>query len=78
MCKVLKVSRSGYYKSVEWKPPYTEKKRKKIALVAKKFHERSNGVYGYRKVLEDIRIEAPEFICDPETLRLIMASEVKY
>ena len=78
MCKVLKVSRSGYYKSLELKPFQTEIKRKKIALLTMKFHERSNGVYGYRKVLEYIRIEAPELACAPETLRLIMASETLY
>ena len=78
MCMVLKASRSWYYKSLGCKLSQAKNKRRKIVLIARKFHERSNGIYGYRKVLEDIRMDAPELTCAPETLRLIMASEALF
>lgn len=75
MCKVLKVSRGGYYKWCQHKPTVSEIRRGKIAAAARKYHAESNGVYGYRKILKDIQEDAPELVCAPETLRLIMKSE---
>lgn len=75
MCKALKVSRSGYYKWLHHKPSKRELRRRKITAVARKFHAESNGIYGYRKVLADIKKNTPDLACAPETLRLIMKSE---
>ena len=72
MCKVLKVSKSGYYKHLNKKPSATEKKRKVVAFHAKVFYRESNSIYGYRKIHEDFINEIPEVSCSKETLRKVM------
>ena len=60
MCKVFKVSRSGYY---SWKrrPPSRRKiENVKILNVAKKSYRENRGIYGLDKLLEDVREEYPE------------------
>ena len=74
-CKVLEVSRSGYYRWLNHKPSAQKIKRDKVAVAARKYHAESGGIYGYRKVLEDIQEYEPELDCAPETIRLIMKSE---
>ncbi len=72
MCKVLKVSRSGYYKFLTRKPSATEEKRKVITFHAKVFHKRSKAIYRYRKVYDDFKAELPELLCSRETVRKVM------
>jgi putative transposase len=55
LCKVLKVSRSGYY---DWKDrPPSRRSREDIALSAKihEIHERSRGTYGSPRVHAELR-----------------------
>ena len=71
MCRVLGVSRSGYYGSLKRGLSERDNKRELIAAAAKESHERSNEIYGYRKVhdelVRDRRIE-----CSRETVRKVM------
>lgn len=69
---VLKLSKSGYYKSLNKKPSATAKKRKIIAFHARVFHKRSKGIYGYRKIYSDFKEELPEISCSMDTVRKIM------
>ena len=76
MCKVLKVSRSGYYKyHSKTAVPVSSTKRAAIAFHARVFHKRSRGIYGYRKVHEDFEKELPDLPCSRETVRKVNAGE---
>jgi putative transposase len=77
MCKVLEVSKSGYFGSLNAVPSKTKEKRKVIAEKAAKFHKDSREIYGYRKVYEDIAEEG-EILCCEETVRRVMQEEGLY
>ena len=71
MCRVLEVSRSGFY---AWRTRRPSARQVRYALLADavgKSHEDSKRAYGYRKVHEDV-VEALEEPCCKETVRLIM------
>ena len=72
MCRILEVSRSGYY---EWRkrPPSDQTQRREtILMAARESHAASNQIYGYRKVHKDL-VEQ-EIPCCPETVRRVMRS----
>jgi len=70
MCRVLKISTSGYYDSLKRRPCQQLVRRKTIAQAAAHSHFESNRIYGYRKVYEDLQEE--NIICCEETVRRIM------
>jgi hypothetical protein len=59
MCEKLEVSRSGYYDWTGRKPGRLAIKREKLAEAARKYYQRSHGIYGYRKVHVDITHDVP-------------------
>lgn len=71
MCQLLAVSRSGYYQHLRSAP--SPRKERHVALEKEvlHFYTRSMGIYGYRKVAEDIRQEGENHCC-AETVRRIM------
>lgn len=77
VCKMLKVSRSGYYDWLTRKPSARTKKRQQIAAQAERFHARSHRIYGYRKVHEDIIAET-DIACCQEQVRLIMREKLLF
>lgn len=60
MCKLLEVSRSGFY---EWRksrddgPTPTARRRAELDAKVAKFHEASDGVYGAPRILADLRAD---------------------
>ena len=70
MCRVLKVSTSGYYDSVDRNPSAQQVKRGSIAKAVAYSYFESERVYGYRKVYEDLIAEDVQ--CCKETVRRIM------
>jgi putative transposase len=72
MCRVLKISSSGYYDWCVRKPGPKHRHRDAIAQAATRSYFDSSRVYGYRKVHRDI-VEQ-NIRCCPETLRRIMRS----
>jgi len=55
LCRVLKVSRSGYY---DWKDRPLSKRVREDALLTEKIreiHQRSRGIYGYPRVNAELR-----------------------
>jgi len=70
MCRVLKVSTSGYYDSVKRASCPQLVRRKSIAQAAAVSYFESNSIYGYRKVYQDLQEE--NVICCQETVRRIM------
>lgn len=74
MCQTLGVSRSGYYGWAARKPGRRTLRREKLAEAARKYHERSHGIYGYRKVHADI-VQEERLDCCLETVRRAMRRE---
>ena len=70
MCRVLKVSTSGYYDSSKRLPCQQSVKRKTIAQAAAHSYFESNRICGYRKVYGDLEVEKIQ--CCKETVRRIM------
>jgi len=70
MCKVLKVSTSGYYDSLKRQPSAQRIRRRFLGQEVAKSYFESDRVYGYRKVYGDL--EAEQIQCCEETVRRIM------
>ncbi len=71
MCKVLKISKSGYYDWRNRKPGKREHKKQILQNEVQRFYLRSHGVYGYRKVHEDL-VQESKIKCCLESVRLAM------
>lgn len=67
MCRVLDVSRSGYYGWLHRKPSATERRRERIAEAAREAFEENHGVSGYRPIHEQLNEDGIE--CCSETVR---------
>ena len=70
MCRTLGVSPSGYYAWRKREPSPQSRRRDQIAQAAVEAYQESYGVYGYRKVHDDL-IEQ-EIECCRETVRKIL------
>jgi putative transposase len=70
MCKVLKVSDSGYYGNLVRPASASSQRRRNIARAAARFYFESERIYGYRKVYEDLH--HINIDCCRETVRRIM------
>ena len=57
MCRVLKVSTSGYYDSVKRNPSTQQIRRRSIAQAAAHSYFESRRIYGHRKVHEDLVLQ---------------------
>lgn len=71
MCRILKVSQSGYYSWIDRPESRRDLRRQEMAKAIKFSHERSFRIYGYRKVHEDLTQEM-KIECCRETVRRIM------
>jgi len=70
MCHALGVSPSGYYAWRKREPRPQSQRREKIARAAVEAYQESDGVYGYRKVHDDLIEQEVE--CCRETVRKIL------
>lgn len=70
MSRVLGVSRSGYYASLGRGSSTTERRRAEISQAAQVAYRESHGVYGYRKVYDDLQEQ--KISCCRETVRRVM------
>jgi len=71
LCRVLQVSRSGYYAWCRRPPSARAQRRQEIARAAQRSHGDSHGTYGYRRVHRDL-IEDHQVACCRETVRHVM------
>ena len=71
LCRVLRVSRSGYYAWRGREPSATARRRQQIAAAAQESHRASHGTYGYRRVQRDL-VDDQQFLCCRETVRRVM------
>ena len=72
LCRVLKVSRSGYYAWRRREPSPGTQRRQEIAQAVQHSHRDSHETYGYRRVHRDL-VDDHEIACCRETVRHIMA-----
>jgi len=72
LCRVLRVSRSGYYAWRGREPSPSAQRRQQIGQAAEQSHRDSHGTYGYRRVHRDL-VDDHEIACCRETVRRIMA-----
>ena len=70
MCKVLRVSSSGFYGWLERRPCPQQHRRGHIAQAVARSYFESKRIYGYRKIHKDLLDE--NIICCEETVRRIM------
>jgi len=73
MCSVLAVSTSGYYASRCGRPSPRQQRRQAIAEAAQRAYDQSHGVYGYRKVHDDL--EEQQVACCRETVRKVLGEK---
>jgi putative transposase len=67
LCRVLEVSRSGYYRWLRAEPSETQRRVERIGVEAKRAFEENHGTVGYRKVYKQQAAEG--VACCPETVR---------
>lgn len=73
LCRVLGVSTSGFYQSRARTPGPRTRRRQQIAAAAVEAHDASHGVYGYRKVYDDLQQQ--QIACCLETVRRALRQE---
>ncbi len=71
MCKVLNMSRSGYYAWKKRKPSSQTLRRKQIAKAVEESHNASKGTYGHRRIHTDVNDDY-HIQCCKETVRQVM------
>jgi putative transposase len=55
LCRVLKVSRSGYYDWKDRSPSKSERENTALTENIREIHHRSRGIYGYPRVHAELR-----------------------
>lgn len=73
LCEVLGVSLSGYYASLTREPSARAVRRERIGAAAEAAYHDSHGVYGYRKVHDDLQERKVE--CCRETVRRVLGEK---
>jgi len=71
MCRLLGVSRSGYYSWLGRGESRHDKWRQQIAVAVTQSHAESYGIYGHRRVHADV-VEDHQIDCCRETVRKVM------
>jgi putative transposase len=72
-CRILEVSRSGYYKWIKWEPTLKHQRTQKIQEEAKRCFEENHGAAGYRGVHKDMEADGIE--CNKETVRIALKKQ---
>lgn len=76
MCKVFKVSRSGYYDWLKRKPSSTAMQNLKAVLMIKTVHKESKGRYGSPKITAELRSRGLK-LSRPRVARLMRSEGIR-
>ena len=76
MCDVLEVSTSGYYAWLGREPSPQQQRRETIAEAAEEAYHESGGIYGYRKVHDDL--QERKMVCCKETVRQVLREKALF
>ena len=60
MCRLLEVSKSGYYKWFKATPSRRAQRRERLAVRIKEIHEKEHRIPGQRKIRESLRRNGEE------------------
>ena len=70
MCKVFKVSRSAYYKSLHYLPSERDHENRMLLFEIRRIHEQSRASYGSPRIIEELK--ARKFkVSEPRVARLM-------
>lgn len=75
-CKLLKVSRSAYYKWLSGKLPQRQAENERIATLAEEIHEK-DPAKGYRRIRDDLERYHNTNVNDKRVLRICRAMDIK-
>ena len=75
-CKLLKVSRSAYYKWLSGKLPQRQVENERIAALAEAIHEK-DPAKGYRRIRDDLERYHDTKVNDKRVLRICRANSIK-
>jgi transposase InsO family protein len=76
MCKVFKVSRSGYYSWIKHKPSKWDIENQKILEQIRQIHQESKQIYGSPKITEELRDRKVK-VSRPRVARLMKKAQIK-
>jgi putative transposase len=76
MCRVLDVSRSGYYGSIDRKPSARQQRREMLSQAVEEAYWREHGIPGYRKVYKELLEQKIE--CCRETVRKLLREKALF
>jgi putative transposase len=75
-CRVLQVSRSGYYAWLRRPPGPRERRREELAVKIRQVHERNRGVYGSPRVCQALRAEG-ETVCENTVADIMRERQIR-
>ena len=76
MCKVFKVSRSGYYSWIKRKPSKWDIENQKILEQIRQIHQESKQIYGSPKITEELRDRKVK-VSRPRVARLMKKAQIR-
>lgn len=76
MCRVLRVSPSGFYAWRERGPSARAQRDAELLASIKRFHQRSDGTYGAPRIWKDLREEADQRVGQKRIARLMRAERL--
>jgi putative transposase len=76
LCRTLVVSRAGYYAWLNRPMSERDARDQVLRFHILKFHQRSRGTYGSRRLLKDLQLEAQEPCSRKRVVRIMRASEI--
>ncbi len=76
MCRVLEVSKSGYYASVKRPKSTQQNRREKLLIDIKNTHDQSRGTYGSPRVFQDLKARGVK-VCKNTVAKLMHHGEIR-
>ena len=76
MCKVFKVSRSGYYDWLNRKPSTRQVDNQEALKLIREIHKKSKGRYGSPKITQELRKKGI-LISRPRVARIMKAADIR-
>ena len=76
MCKVLEVSRSGYYKWLKRGPSKRSIENKELTEKIRKIHDKSKQTYGSPRITEELRAQGQQ-VSRPRVARLMRQAKIR-
>lgn len=76
MCKVFKVSRSGFYKSLHYLPSQRDHQNRALVFEIRRIHEQSKASYGSPRITDELKARGFE-ASEPRVARLMKRHNIR-